>query len=215
MSAKAGTDECSLPDGSVGQFYSLTLAAPTGFLLTMTPSGFSGGLGLFSGSSTNTAQAKVIFTVEGSGTIGARAFLPAGQYFILAGRSGQAGGSYTLTSSTSQVTDCVYSAWTMPGVPLTGSLTASDCAGGAGSSQDIYSVRLAAGQSVSISASVSRTGAVIWGTPSASIVERPLTALTGGTTQINYTATAEGVYLLHFLNNSPTTGTSTYSGTIQ
>lgn len=212
---KSGSDECSLPDGSAGKFYTLSLSATTGFLLTMTPSGFTGSIGLYSGSPTNPGKATVIFTEGGTGTVGGRAFLPAGQYFIGAGRVGQAGGGFTISTSVSENTDCVFGSWTVLGTPLTGSLTATDCAGALGSSQDIYQVRMTAGQSVVITAAVSKPGGVIWGTSSASIIERPLSSPTGGSTTITYKATVDGVYLLHFLTNSPTTATATYTGIIQ
>ena len=212
--AKAGSDECAIAGGA-GQIISLTLTTPMTFLVTMTPSGFVGGFTMFSGTYANVGAAKEILSVEGSSPMGARAFLPVGQYFMAAGRKGATGGAYSLTTTVTQNADCAYENWTVPGITLTGTLTTRDCPGLLGSTQQIYNVRLSAGQSVSIMASVSKNGSVIWGTSSGTIVERLLAAPTGGSASINYSATADNIYLLHFFNNQPQTGSSTFTGTIQ
>ncbi len=208
-SDKLGANECSGPGDMDGHLYTLALTEQSDFAVTMTPTGFEGAVGIW------TAAGQVVFQTNGSGSFGAKAFLPTGQYTLVAGRHKIGGGSYSLGTAPTTVAGCADSgpgrgAWTIPGVVIAGAVTSIDCAGNGTAKQDIYSIWLAAGQSITVVASMSQIGNVnVNPAPGTTGPDVSKSILKGGSASLTYTATNRGAYNVHVLsdlgfNPSPT-----------
>lgn len=147
-----GENECSGPGDVDGHLYTVVLTEQTNLLLTMTPSGFEGAMGVWD------VNNKVVFEVNGSGAKSAKVFLPAGQYTLVAGRKFRAGGSYTLMAARTVNNSCVPGVfvWTVPGATITGQVNNGDCDGVPGVKWDGYEMWLDAGQRITATASVNQ-----------------------------------------------------------
>ena len=212
--AAIGTDDCEVM-GRYGDIYQLTLTGQTNFRVTVTPSGFDAAISLLAGNSSAPGSAIEVFGTDGSGPIGANAFLPAGSYFILVGSSNCKSGTYKLESQSVSADGCG-SNWTYPGADLSGVVTTSDCEGGASARQDIYQIQLKRGQTVAVSAVLNKNGAVLWRTGSASSANLVTKVLPqGGSAAFSFTATSDDVYRLHVLGELSTTGVMSYSASIR
>ncbi len=193
---KLGENECSGPGGIVGHLFALALTGQTNFAVSMVPSGFEGVVGLW------TASNQLVFEASGSGAIGAPVFLPAGQYTLVVGRSKQGAGSYTLSTRTTALTDCGTDAWTIPGASISGTLTESDCAGAPGVRQDIYFIRLAAGQTINATATMDQPGQLAVFTGTTVLANKQVAK--GGSASLSYTATSSGVYSVRAMRDQTT-----------
>ena len=214
VSAAIGTDDCEIL-GEFGDAYQLTLTGQTNFRVTVTPSGFDAKVAVRAGNASTPASSTEVFGADGAGPIGATAFLPAGSYFILVGSSNRKTGTYRLDAQPASADGCG-SNWTYPGADLSGTVTTGDCEGALSARQDIYQVQLKRGQAVAVSATLSRNGAVLWRTGSASSADLVTKVLPqGGSTAFTFTAASDGTYRLHMLGEPSTTGVVTYSATIR
>jgi len=196
--AEAFHNDCSGPGDVDGDVYQFALIAQTDLMFRMSPTGFRGSMGLYRGVY-GTPNPKLIFEVLGPGSapFGARAYLPLGQYFLMAGPTGRSGGEYEVAFTPTSASDCSVFDWTDFGADITGAITTSDCTGAPPHFQDSYGLWLAAGQSVQL------TG-IAGAKPFAVHVRRqgdgsvdPLVShilAAGGTTTFTFTAATKGAY---------------------
>ena len=182
VTSKLGNNECGGPGDIDGHLYAVTLTQQTNFLVTMTPSGFKGALGIW------TADGRRVFETNGSGVQSAKVFLPAGQYTIAAGRNALDGGSYTLTSAPTSVdgTPTPPYVWTVRGAVIVGTVTSSDGAGNLGSRFDGYDLVMQAGESITVTATIAQGGTINAGPNQETGVEKVVPK--GGSATITYTA---------------------------
>jgi hypothetical protein len=151
VTSKLGDSECNGPGEFDGHLYTLTLAEQTNLLVTVTPSGFSGAMGLWA------ADGKTIFQAVSAAkeAVRAKVFLPPGTYTLVAARRYSGGGTYTLTTQATTVDGCGPPfIWTVRGAVITGAVTSADCPGNAGIRWDGWEIKLAAGESITVSATV-------------------------------------------------------------
>lgn len=213
----AYSDDCDGPDGSLGDIYSLTLTAQTQVLITLTPSGFEGQVMMLSGNFGDIAGTKLIFDVVGNGTICAKAFLPPGNYFILAGSAENVGGDYTLTLAPTTSTPCsnVFFNYTVRGADIPGVVVIEDCPAGAPNSrQEAYGLWLAAGEAIQVSIDMNKPGDLLWrrsGNPTApDLAGAPVFANTTLTT--TFTAPdANDPFGIHVIAYPALTGNATFT----
>jgi hypothetical protein len=149
--AEAFHDDCGGPGDLDGDVYQFTLIAQTDLLFRMTPDGFRGGMGLYRGVYGEPSP-KLIFETYGPGSapFGARAYLPVGQYFLMAGPSGRSGGDYDLAFTPASASNCAVFDWTDFGADLNGSVSSSDCGAAENQFQDIYGLWLNGGEQVQV-----------------------------------------------------------------
>lgn len=216
VSGEIDDKDCRDSQGRVADYYQFTLSSQTNFQLTMQASGFDAELGLYAGQASS-AQGKLVFEVVGSGTVGATAFLPPGSYYIMAGTATNQGGGYTLNSPAPAATGCSpYFYYTLPGATIAGSVTANDCAGAGTARQDAIGLWMASGQTVNVSATLDKVGAVLWRVGdgnTASLVTRNLTQ--AGTVQFSFTAPRADAYRVHLNGEPNAVGTINYTVSIQ
>ena len=148
--------DCRGPDKERLDVYQISLTGQTNFMLKMTSSGFTGGLGMFT-SVTNRLNEPEIFGVDGSGTIGGRLFLPAGTYYLAVGAD-SGGGNYTLESSLAASNDCLLGNWTAAGASFSGTVTTNDCAGNSGARLDIYKLQMTSGRTYTVTVTRDKEG---------------------------------------------------------
>jgi hypothetical protein len=213
----AFTDDCAAPDGLLGDVYEFTVATQTNILITMTPSGFAGGLGLFAGPYVEGGTPRMIFTEFGRGAFGAKAFLPAGTYYLVAGSDEAAGGAYTLTSAPTTTTPCTETttAWyTIPGADISGLLTDADCVGAPGVRQDLFRLEMASGEQIAVSIEMSKMGGVMWrrdGSASAANLAQFNTVQPNVTAGATFTAPARAAFNVHVASDNLAGGTLSYT----
>lgn len=213
----AFTDDCVAPNGLLGDIYEFTVAAQTNIMITMTPTGFAGGLGLFVGPYVEGATPRMIFKEFGRGTFGAKAFLPAGNYYIVAGSDEAAGGEYTLATAPTTTTPCTETtmAWyTMRGADITGLLTTADCQGAPGAFQDIFSLEMDAGEQLAVSAELNKAGFVLWrrdGSASAANLNQFAALQPNITASGTFTAPDKAVFNVHVNSDNLAGGTLAYT----
>jgi len=197
VASKLGNNECGGPGDISGHLYAVTLTQQSNFLVSMTPSGFKGALGIW------TSDKRSIFETNGSGAQSAKVFLPAGLYTIAVGRQGLDGGNYTLTTAPTSVdgTPSPPYVWTVRGAVIVGTVTSSDGAGNVGAKWDGYELVLQAGESVTVTATMDQAGTFSFapnpGTEVSKVVPR------GGSGTITYTAPTSGNYILRVFGQSP------------
>jgi hypothetical protein len=191
VSSKLGNNECGGPGDIDGHLYAVTLTQQTNFLVTMTPSGFKGALGVWA------ADGRRVFATNGSAVQSAKVFLPAGQYTIAAGRQGLDGGNYTLTTaptsldgSTSPIP--VYT-WTLRGAVLAGTV--------APPKWDGYELAMRAGESITVTATMDQGGTINAAPNPGTGVEK--TVPKGGSATITFTAPAAGNCIVRVFGQSP------------
>ena len=216
-SGAIGVDDCKGAAGNFGDIYQMTLTAQSRFSVTVTPSGFNAGVSLFAGLPSAAANATLVYEEVGSGPVGANAFLPPGSYFLFVESNNGKTGNYKLESQTAAAEGCgAYANWTYPGVELAGVVTTNDCAGNEPARQDIYELWLKKGQSVSVSATLNKIGAVLWRTGSASsanLITKNLNS--GGSTAFTFTAPSDDAYRLHVIGEPGTVGVISYTASIK
>ena len=214
VSGSLGAGDCRGPDGGFSDPYSFTTNTSTSFRATLTATGFAPNLILLQGTAASLSTAKTVFDGESS----ANAFIPAGSYVIVVAADDGKTGSYTLTSGSSNTSDCSIRSFIFRGASASGTINANDCVGGMATiRQDIYEVYMESGSSVTINATSNRPGAVLFrsGTAaSADLVSRMFNSATGGSATFSYTATSSGFYRVHMLNELGTTTTANYSFSI-
>lgn len=216
----AFTDDCELPGNITGDVYQFTVSAQTNIRLSQVTSGFEGELALFKGSFNDPTGARLVFEVVGNDTIAAKAFLPAGTYFVVAGSGESAGGTYTLTSAPTTASPCSDTEfnWTVRGADLTGTIDGNDCPGAVATvRQDAYSLWLQAGESIAVTTTFTKNGNLLWrrsgNAAGASLVEY---ALVGNPLSVTLTAPdANSPYGIHLIGEPPLTGVGTYSISIR
>jgi hypothetical protein len=149
--SEAFHNDCSGPGDVDGDIYQFTLIAQADLLFRMSPTGFRGSMGLYRGVYGD-PNPKLIFEVLGPGSapFGARAYLPVGQYFLMAGPAGRSGGEYAVAFTPTSAADCSVFDWTDFGADITGSITTADCSITATSFHDSYGIWLAAGESIQV-----------------------------------------------------------------
>ncbi len=203
VSGVAFTDDCTAPSGTFGDVYQFTVAAQTNILLTMTPSGFAGQLALFKGTLEGGVTPRKVFVEYGRGAFSAKAFLPAGTYFVVAGSDEAAGGDYTLTSgptTTTPCTDTTINWYTIRGADITGLVTIADCAGAPGAYQDLFGLVMDAGEQVAVSAEMNRAGFVLWrrdGSASAPNIAQFSSLVPNATASGTFTAPDQAKFNVH------------------
>ncbi len=213
----AFTDDCTAPNGLLGDIYQFTVAAQTNIMITMTPTGFAGGLGLFVGPYVEGGTPRLIFKEFGRGTFGAKAFLPAGTYYIVAGSDEAAGGEYTLASVPTTTTPCteMTMAWyTMRGADITGLLTTADCQGAPGAFQDMFRLEMDAGEQVAVSVEMNKLGFVLWrldGSASAANLAQFAVLQPNVTAAATFTAPTKAGFNVHVNSDNLAGGTLAYS----
>jgi len=217
ISGVAFTDDCTAPNGTVGDVYQFTVAAQTNILLTMTPSGYTGQLALFKGTFDGGAAPRMVFVEYGRGAFGAKAFLPAGTYFVIAGSDEASGGDYTLSSGPTTTTPCTEqtTAWyTIPGADITGLLTTADCAGAPGAFQDLFRLRMDAGEQIAVSVEMNKMGFILWrrdGSASAANLAQFGTVQPNVTAGATFTAPDRGAFNVHVNSDNLAGGTLAYT----
>lgn len=217
VSGVAFTDDCAAPNGLLGDVYQFTVAVQTNIMITMTPAGFSGGLGLFVGPYVEGATPRLIFVEYGRGAFGAKAFLPAGSYYVVAGSDEAAGGDYTLSAAPTTTTPCTdpTTAWyTLPGADITGLLTTADCAGAPGAFQDLFRLQMEAGEQIAVSVEMNKMGAVLWrrdGSASAANLSQFFTLQPNVTAGATFTAPERGAFNVHVISDNLAGGTLAYA----
>lgn len=196
--------DCTGPDKERLDVYQISLTGQTNFMLKMTSSGFTGGMGMFT-SVTSRLSEPEIFGVDGSGTIGGRVFLPAGTYYLAVGsESGR--GNYVLESSLAASNDCSVENWTAAGMSINGVLTSTDCAGNPGVHQDIYFLRMVSGRSYTVTATLQKPGNLLLrpaGASNTDLRSQGTASASGGTLTFSYTPTTTGDYRVHVLSDFP------------
>ena len=138
--------DCRGPADVPGDQYTMTLTGQTDIDLTLTPSGLSAVLAVYTENNTR------LFRLAGAGVVHQKLFLPAGGYKIAIGRTNSVAGTYTLTSPPATLDSCpAQLSWglTLVGATITGTVTDSDCGGGSVRT-DVYVVPLAAGQTLNL-----------------------------------------------------------------
>ena len=159
---------------------------------------------------------KLIFEVlgPGSASFGARAFLPVGQYFLMAGPAGRSGGEYSVAFTPTAADNCAMFDWTDFGADITGTLTTADCAGEPGSNQDIYGIWLASGESIQITgiAGAKALSVVLrrQGDGAAPDLAKHVLAA-GASSTITFTAASKGAYSIHMVATPSTLGVVDYT----
>ena len=213
-SGTGGSDECAAPNGDSGHLYSFSLSTQANVQFTLNSNGFEGGLAVYPGKAT-TGAATSVFDVSANGAASARTWLPAGDYFmVVSAVSGS--GAYSLTTQTAEMSDCSVPGWARPGVTISGTVTASDCDASPPAKQDIYQVNMTAGQTVSVNAQISKSGAVLWRTGNATSADLITKSLpNGGTTSFTFTAPSAGAFRVHLLSSQPSAGPMSYTVSIQ
>lgn len=217
VSGVAFTDDCSAPNGTFGDVYQFTVAAQTNILLTMTPSGYAGQLALFTGTFDGGTTPRMIFVEYGRGAFSAKAFLPAGTYFVIAGSDEAAGGDYTLSSAPTTTTPCTEqgAAWyTIPGADITGLLTTADCAAAPGAFQDLFRILMAAGEQVAVTVEMNKMGAVLFrrdGSASAANIDMFATVQPNVTAGKTFTAPDKDEFNVHVVSDNLAGGTLAYT----
>ncbi len=212
----AYADDCEGPLGTLGDVYQFTLTAQTNILFTQNSSGFLGGLTLFKGQFTNLGQARLIFDVVGAGTVGAKAYLPAGDYFVVAGSAEQKGGSYTLVTAPTSSTPCsdAYFNYTVRGADIAGQLDNSDCSGATASvRQDAYSLWLYLGETITVTTTYSKAGVMSFrraGFPGDPDIGTNLLTANNPVTATYAAPDARDPFNIHIIGEPPNTGTGTY-----
>jgi hypothetical protein len=198
-----------------GDIYQFTLIAQADLKFQMVPTGFRGAMGLYRGVYGD-PDPKLIFEVFGPGSapFGARAYLPAGQYFLMAGPSGRSGGMYTVQFTPSAATDCAVFDWTDFGADINGAVTTADCSAASGNSQDVYGIWLEAGEAVQVTgAAGAKPMSVLFrrqGDGSApNLVERNLAA--AGSSTFSFVPTTKGVYAIHVVGAASSIGAVSYT----
>jgi hypothetical protein len=207
VTGKIGDDDCTDSEGNVGDLYQFTLTEQTMFSIQVS-SGKE--VALFAGTLTGTALPVEIGGEPHNGTV---YILPAGQY--LAAVSGSKG-DYTFKATTGPASTCV-DIYTLRGMATPGVITPADCPGGIESvRQDIYALRLKAGQSITVKGSRNKPGefAVYTGEGKEQITRRIETPQ-GGTVEFSYTAGFEGEHRVHVLCEPMRFGNCAYTLSIQ
>ena len=212
----AFADDCSAPNGFFGDVYQFTVAAQTNVLLSMTSNGFDGALALFSGTFTVGSAPRLIGKEFGRGAFSFKAFLPAGNYFIVAGSDEAAGGEYTLTSAPTTTTPCseLIPWFTMRGADITGLLTTADCQGAPGAFQDIFSLEMDAGEQIAVSVEMNKVGFVLWrrdGSASAANITQFGALFPNVTAQATFTAPDLARFNVHVNSDNLAGGTLAYT----
>lgn len=217
VSGVAFTDDCTGPSGTFGDVYQFTVAAQTNILLTMTPSGFAGQLALFKGTLEGGVTPRKVFVQYGRGAFSAKAFLPAGTYFVVAGSDERAGGDYTLTSGPTTTTPCTdpTTHWfTIRGADITGLITTADCAGAPGVFQDLFGLEMDAGEQIAVSVEMNRVGFVLWrrdGSASAPNLNEFSALFANVTAQGTFTAPDQAKFNVHVASDRRAGGTLAYT----
>lgn len=197
VAATIGNDQCAGPGDIEGHLYSITLATQTNFALTMTPSGFNGVLALYTGAG------DLVWSAADAGVLSFKLYLPAGNYSVVAGKHQSGGGPYTLTSPAASQDACLPHGMVVPGTSAQGTLTTSDCPGGtAGWYNDVYAIRLKAGQHVTFNTTVDQAVRTeLYAEAGGALIEgKNLNA--AGTTSTVLTAPAAGMYRMHIASNA-------------
>lgn len=145
-------NDCAGPNR--GNQYSLTLTGQTDLEFVMTPSGFPAFLGVY------TAANRVVLQDSGTGERRGKAFLPAGEYRVVAGRADNAGGSYSLSVGATSNSPCplagggtgpfMFMPGTVPGATINGSLDANDCGTTSSNRSDPYLLSVGAGEALRV-----------------------------------------------------------------
>ena len=153
--AFTGSDknDCAGPPGSPGDQYSLALTGETDLDFTLSATGFPPFLHVY------TATNRVVFQGAGGSTQRVMAFLSAGEYRIVVGRTDNVNGSYTLTAATAPNSGCPPNGvfmTTVPGAVIRGVLEASDC--GIGGKGDSYLISLGAGETLTVTTTMDQAG---------------------------------------------------------
>lgn len=213
--AEAFHNDCNGPGDVDGDVYQFTLIAQSDLLFRMTPTGFRGSMGVYRGVY-GAANPKLIFEVLGPGSaaFGARAYLPVGQYFLMAGPAGRSGGEYAVAFTPTSAADCSVFDWTDFGADIVGTVTTADCGAAAGNHQDAYGIWLAVGESIQVTGIAGAKPVSVLlrrqGDGSApNLVERNIAA--AGSTTFSYTATAKGAYGIHVVGAPGTIGPISYT----
>jgi hypothetical protein len=195
ISGASGENACSAPGGEVGQLYTFTLSSPNNVNFAVTGS-FDGEMTLYAGSSASSE----IMNVAGAGNLAGRAFLPAGSYTLVMEPTSKSSGAYTINPTfISENANCFVQSFAAKGVNISGSITGVDCANASPNERvDNFLIRLTAGQSVSVSGSISRPGnfAVMAPNSTSIAVLRTVTVQTGGSASFSYTATTTGYHAI-------------------
>lgn len=213
----AFVDDCAAPNGLVGDVHQFTVASQTNLMITMTPSGYAGALGLFVGPFVEGGTPRLVFKEFGRGTFGAKAFLPAGTYYIVAGSDEASGGNYTLESVPTTTTPCTETtmAWyTLPGADITGLLAADDCLAGNGGRQDIFGLNLGAGEALSVSIEIAKSSAVLFrrdGSASAANITQFFALVPNTTVSGTFTAPDPARFNVHVVSDNLAGGTAAYT----
>lgn len=213
VSGSITAEDCSR-NGVTGDYYTFSAVSHTSFGLTMQPSGFNGELGLYAGTPGGTST--VVFETDGSSTFGANAFLPPGNYYIVAGTRG-GGGSYTLVSQPVPVSGCgQFLSYTRPGATISGVVTGNDCVGLGVARFDAFEILLESGHTISASATMDKAGAISIRSGSASSPDLASHILSApGVAQVSYTTTRRDSYRVHVYGSPGMQGNNVYTLTIQ
>jgi hypothetical protein len=208
----AFVDDCDGPHGLSGDVYAFTLAAHTGVTIEMDPSGFEAAFEVYQGAYGGAVTPAKIAEGEGSGLIGARVFLPPGDYFILSGSANRERGNYTLSTSLVGLVDCDYAGYTVRSADVTGVVTTSDCSAAPPNRQDIYELLLPAGALLKARVSADRPGFLLIRTGSASSDDLAAKSFgPGSLDSLSYTTTSAGWYRVHVGSNPVGTGPMNYT----
>ena len=213
----AFTDDCVAPNGTFGDVYQFTVAAQTNILLTMTPNGYAGQLALFTGTFSGGAAPRMIFKEYGRGSFGAKAFLPAGTYFVIAGSDEAAGGNYTLTSAATTTTPCTENTtnwYTARGADINGLLTDLDCIGAPGTRFDMFRMLMESGEQISVSVEMNKMGQVLWrrdGSASAANIAMFSTVQPNVTAGATFTAPDKAAFNVFAISDNLAGGTLAYT----
>lgn len=205
-------DDCAGLHGLSGDVYAFTLAEHTGFLLEMDPTGFRAAFEVYQGAFGGAATPVRIAEGEGSGVIGARLFLPPGEYFVLAGPAEREGGNYQLSATAADLADCEYPAFAVRGSNIEGSVTLADCSAAPPRRQDIYEVLLPAGVALKAVARGNPQGFLLLRTGSASSADLAATGLDPNIADsLTYTTPTAGWYRVHVGSDPGTLGPMSYT----
>jgi hypothetical protein len=218
--AEAFHNDCGGPSDVDGDVYQFTLLAQNDLLFRMEPTGFRGSMGLYRGVYGD-RNPKLVFEVlgPGSATFGARAYLPNGQYFLMAGPAGRSGGEYGVAFTPTSAADCSVFDWTTVGSTITGSVTTADCGAGTGLGgvplhQDTYYIWLSAGESIRIAGIAGAKPFELQFRKQSDAAEDNIeeqTLAAGATTAFTFTATSKGAYGIHAVSSPAAIGAVGYT----
>lgn len=193
--------KCVDPLGGSGQVYDLSLPQQTNLMVSITASGFQPYVGVF------TSSKRLVAETAATGRL--KVFLPAGSFLVSAASANGPTGTYTLTTTPTELTGCTNPGtgipsdadvgFTMKGATITGSLTEADCGGGNFPRFEVYAVHLVSGATLNVSVTVDRGVGILLLSPTGILASQAMDG--AGTWTTSVTAISEGYFGVRLESN--------------